>query len=186
MINNNISPKFIAHSQTLSDDDIQQVTDLLGRPARGLVSIPIRSDAGVPVVVQVASLIGTKPFPTLFWLVDKKLSYEIDRLEEVGVIAQYQAAVDESAELQAHLAQDHQNYIDLRKQLMPPEQREELESLGYMAILDKRGIGGIEKFTRIRCLHTYYAAHLIQPNMIGAMVDKQWQSLGINFAHLSN
>jgi hypothetical protein len=83
------------------------------------------------------------------------------------------------------LAQDHQNYIDLRKQLMPPEHRAELQSLGYMETLDKRGIGGIENFTRIRCLHTYYAAHLIQPNTIGAMIEAQWQSLGISFTHFS-
>lgn len=179
MIDADISSTLTPHSQPLTDVDIQQVTDLLGRTPRGLVSIPVRSDAGLPVVIQVASLVDTRPFPTLFWLVDKRLTYEIDRLEEVGVIARYQAAVDESAELQARLMKDHQNYIDLRKQLMPSEQREKLKSLGYMAILDKRGIGGIEKFTRVRCLHTYYAAHLIQPNTIGAMVDAQWQSQGV-------
>jgi len=54
-----------------------------------------------------------------------------------------------------------------------------------METLDKRGIGGIENFTRIRCLHTYYAAHLIQPNTIGAMIEAQWQSLGISFTHFS-
>jgi hypothetical protein len=182
---NDISPKFPPHSQPLTDDDIQQVRTLLGRTPRGLVSIPVRSDTGLPAVIQVASLVDGKPFPTLFWLVDKSLSYEIDRLEEVGVIARYQTLVDESIELQARLAENHRDYIDLRKQLMSPEHRGELESLGYMVTLDKRGIGGIEKFNRIRCLHTYYAAHLIQPNAIGAMVEAQWQSMGISFSHLS-
>jgi hypothetical protein len=185
MIDTAICSKFFPHSQPLTDDDIQQVTDLLGRPPRGLVSILIRCELGVPVVIQVASLIDAKPFPTLIWLVDKKINYEIDQLEAAGVIAQYQTAVNESQELQTNLVQDHQNYIDLRKQLMPPEDRAELESLGYMETLDKRGIGGIENFTRIRCLHTFYAAHLIQPNTIGTMVEAQWQSLGISFTHFS-
>jgi hypothetical protein len=184
MIDNDILPTLQPHSKPLTNDDFLKVTDLLGRPPRGLVSIPVRSEAGLPVVIQVASLVDARPFPTLFWLVDKKLSYEIDRLEAAGVIARYQAAVDESVELQERLAEDHQDYIDLRKQLMPSVQREELESLGYMATLDKRGIGGIENFTRIRCLHTYYAAHLIQPNTIGAMVNAEWQSLDISFNHL--
>jgi hypothetical protein len=135
-------------------------------------------------VIQVASLVDAKPFPTFAWLVDRKLNYEIDQLEAAGVIADYQATVDGSKELQASLAEDHQNYINRRKQLMTLLQREELESLGYMTTLDKRGIGGIENFTRVRCLHTYYAAHLIQPNTIGAMVDVKWQSLGISFSHL--
>jgi hypothetical protein len=185
MIDIAIDPKFSFHSQPLTDDDVQQVADQLGRTPRGLVSILIRSDIGLPVVIQVASLIDAKPFPTLIWLVDKKINYEIDQLEAAGVIAQYQTDVDESLELQAGLAQDHQNYIDLRKQLMPPEHQAELQSLGYMETLDKRGIGGIENFTRIRCLHTYYAAHLIQPNTIGAMIEAQWQSLGISFTHFS-
>jgi len=183
MIDIDICPKFSFHAQPLTDDDVQQVADLLGRTPRGLVSILIRSDIGLPVVIQVASLIDAKPFPTLIWLVDKKINYEIDQLEAAGVIARYQTAVDESQELQESLAQDHQKHIDLRKQLMPPKHRAELKSLGYMETLDKRGIGGIENFTRIRCLHTYYAAHLIQPNIIGTMVESHWQSLGISFTH---
>jgi len=185
MINTAILSKLSAHSQTLTDADIQQVTDLLGRTPRGLVCILIRSNLGLPVVIQVASLIDAKPFPTLIWLVDKKLNYELDKLEADGVIARYQATVDESQELQESLAQDHHNYINLRKQLMPLEHQTELESLGYMKTLDKRGIGGIENFTRIRCLHTYYAAHLIQPNTIGVMIEAQWRALGVSFRHLS-
>ena len=40
------------------------------------------------------------------------------------------------------------------------------------AALDERGIGGISEPTRIRCLHTWYAAHLVTPNTIGQLVDE--------------
>jgi len=40
-----------------------------------------------------------------------------------------------------------------------------------MAALEERGIGGIAESTRIRCLHTWYAAHLVEPNTIGALID---------------
>ena len=34
-----------------------------------------------------------------------------------------------------------------------------------------RGIGGIQGADRIRCLHTWYAAHCVQPNVVGGMID---------------
>lgn len=156
--------------QPVTREDMQQVTQLLGRPARGLVAIAVRGRTGAPVVIQVASLVDNKPFPTLFWLVDKTLNYKIDRLEASGFITHCQRLVDASPELQALLAAEHQAYIALRRRLMTRDHAETLTALGYMQILEKRGIGGIENFTRIRCLHTYYAAHLVSPNQVGLLV----------------
>ena len=31
------------------------------------------------------------------------------------------------------------------------------------------------EINRIRCLHTWYAAHLVVPNTIGAMLDDWWR-----------
>ena len=39
---------------------------------------------------------------------------------------------------------------------------------------DRQGIGGIGDFKRIRCFHTWYAAHLVAPNTVGAMLDTWW------------
>jgi hypothetical protein len=47
-----------------------------------------------------------------------------------------------------------------------------LRALGFYDNLQVRGIGGIEKPNRIRCLHTWYAAHLVVPNTIGRLVDE--------------
>ena len=43
--------------------------------------------------------------------------------------------------------------------------------------LDERGIGGISEPTRIRCLHTWYAAHLVTPNIdraVSRRAPRRW------------
>ena len=49
-----------------------------------------------------------------------------------------------------------------------------LDERGLWAALDDRGIGGIADPSRIRCLHTWYAAHLVEANTIGRMLDAHW------------
>ena len=132
-----------------TDEQCEQVTRLLGRTPRGLKAIPVLDPSGAPVVIRVASVVDNKPFPTLYWLVDAALCLQIDRLEAAGWIARLQARVDESSALQSAMERDH-----LRQ------------------ALDERGIGGITGPHRIRCLHTWYAAHLVTPNSIGRLVDK--------------
>jgi hypothetical protein len=175
-----------ALSQAVSASDIRQVEMLLGREPRGLVAIPVRSSSSEPVVIQVASLVDDKPFPTLYWLVDKRLSYAIDQLEASGKIAELQTQIDQSAELQERMVNDHQAHIALRQSLMSAEQKQAIQKLGFEKVYEKRGIGGIENFTRIRCLHTYYAAHLVVANTVGEQLEQYWQRQNICFSHLHN
>lgn len=181
-----MSDELVSSSEELcaSDNDYQKVANLLGRSPRGLRSIAVRSLEGEPVAIQVSSLVDGKPFPTLFWLVDKQLNYAIDQLEAGGLIAQLQAQIDASPELQQAMADDHRAHISLRKQLISPEQQQQIDSLGFTDVLDRRGIGGIENFTRIRCLHTYYAAHLVAPNTVGKLLNAYWLEREISFEHL--
>lgn len=169
----------------ITEEDHLKVSALLGRSPRGLRAIAVCSTEGEPVVIQVASLVDGKPFPTLFWLVDKKLNYAIDQVEATGLIAQLQARIDASEELQASLANDHKAHIALRQQLTPDEQAQQIQALGFAEALATRGIGGIANFTRIRCLHTYYASHLVVPNSVGKMLDDYWQEHDIHFDHLN-
>ncbi len=53
--------------------------------------------------------------------------------------------------------------------------RQRLAALGFGEVLDHKGIGGIADRKRIRCLHTWYAAHLVVPNTIGTMLDGWWR-----------
>jgi hypothetical protein len=159
---------------TLDNDIVNRVTALLGREPRGLEDVPVVGESGDPVVIRVASLVDDKPFPTLFWLVDPGLCYRIDQLEAAGVIVRLQQRVDAGEELRAGMVEDHRAHIALRREHMSADVCRRLRELGYEQVLATKGIGGIADFSRIRCLHTWYAAHLVVPNNIGALVDEWW------------
>jgi len=155
-------------------ETVARVAALLGREPRGLEEVAVWGPAGDPVVIRVASLVDDKPFPTLFWLVDPALCYRIDQLEAAGVIGQFQRRIDADAALRAGMDRDHRAHIALRRDSMSGFVRHRLRQLGFEDVLAGRGIGGIADFTRIRCLHTWYAAHLVVPNTVGNMVDR-WE-----------
>jgi len=148
-----------------------RVATLLGREPRGLRAIAVADTEGEPIVIRVASVVDEKPFPTLYWLVGRELCLQIDRLEAAGWIARLQARVDQSALLQRAMRGDHQQHRMSRDSFLTGEEAQFLEQRGMRAALDERGIGGIAEVDRIRCLHTWYAAHLVSANAIGALVD---------------
>lgn len=161
----------------IAADERAQVAELLGREPRGLEAIATRDRAGAPVVIRVASLVDDEPFPTLYWLVGARESYLVDQLEAGGLIAQLQAQVDSDPTLQQTMGQDHQCHIERRYRLMSPRIRSGLVTKGYYDDLASRGIGGIANFTRIRCLHTWFAAHCVEPNTIGHLLEYHCPSI---------
>lgn len=167
----------------ISVSDLQCIEQLLGREPRGLQAVVVRDKEGAPMVVRVASLVEGKPFPTMFWLIDKRVNYAIDQVESRGLIAQLQEEVDASSEWQADMEKDHQTHIYQRLSYMSDEDKAEIEELGFMGVLSTRGIGGIADFHRIRCLHTYYASHLVESNTVGKLLDSYWREAGIVFPH---
>jgi hypothetical protein len=148
-----------------------RIAALLGREPRGLRAVAVADAEGEPIVIRVASVVDSKPFPTLYWLIGSDLSLQIDRLEATGWIARLQAQVNQSDALQRAMRADHERYRIARERFLTVEEAEYLEQRGMRAALDERGIGGIGESHRIRCLHTWYAAHLVTPNAIGALVD---------------
>ena len=126
------------------------------------------------MVIRVASLVDDKPFPTLFWLLDPDLCYRIDQLEAAGLIKQLQQRIDQDTAVQAAMGNDHRAHIQLREEYMSPQVRQRLHELGFSEVLKSKGIGGIADYSRIRCLHTWYGAHLVVPNTVGAMLDDWW------------
>lgn len=161
---------------TISADTREAVAGLLGREPRGLEDVPVRDESGGPSVIRVASLVDDKPFPTLFWLVDRAICYRLDQLEAGGLIAELQQQVDADPALQQAMRRDHERYMALRERLMTPADRDRLEQLGYTEVFKRKGIGGIADFGRIRCLHTWYAAHLVEANTVGRLVDERLQA----------
>jgi uncharacterized protein len=160
---------------SVSDEDVEYIKLVNNGKVAGLQEVAARNASGKPSVVRVASLVEGKPFPTLFWLIDPELVKRISGEEATGRIAEFQQRVNEDADLRASMEHDHREYIALRQKLTPPEMQEEICKLGYDQLLAERGIGGLEKYDRIRCFHTWYAAHLVQPNTIGRMLDALWQ-----------
>jgi len=148
------------------------IRTVLGREPRGLRGIAAWNPSGQPAVIRVASVVANKPFPTTFWLIDPDLNLRIDRLEAGGAIARLQAQVDADPELQAKMMRDHEQHKRLREQFLSDEERQFLTANGMISALEERGIGGIADNDRIRCLHTWYAAHLVRPNTIGCLTDE--------------
>ena len=160
------------HQTPVTADQRARVTLLLGREPRGLREIPVADAQGEPLVIRVASVVDEKPFPTLYWLVGEELCLRIDRLEASGWISRLQHRVDASTALQLTMHDDHARYRDTRSRFLSDAERQLLSEKGMQAALNERGIGGISEPTRIRCLHTWYAAHLVTPNTIGQFVDE--------------
>ncbi len=156
----------------LCDKTIAEVAKLIGREPRGLKSVEVFNDSGEPSVIRVSSLVDQKPFPTLFWLVDKSLVYKIDQFEAFGLINTLQQRVNLDASLREAMWRDNHNHIILRESYMTDAELTQLNAMGYLEMLRKRGIGGISNRSRVRCLHSWYAAHLVKGNTIGAMLDQ--------------
>lgn len=150
------------------------VEERLGRPPRGLREIAVADSAGLPMVIRVASLVDEKPFPTLYWLIDPALCLRIDRAEAAGLIADLQRRIDADPALRESMRGDHEAHIALRESYLTPQDIQQLRSRGLWPALAERGIGGIADFSRVRCLHTWYASHLVVANTVGRLLDDYW------------
>ena len=159
----------------LTPEVIAQVALLLGRQPRGLEEIAVARPDGRPMVIRVASLVDDKPFPTLYWLLDPDLCYSIDQVEAAGLIKQLQQRIDADPQLHNSMREDHLAHIALREDYMTPQIRRRLGELNFSEVFASKGIGGIADFKRIRCLHTWYAAHLVVPNTVGRLLEDYWR-----------
>ena len=160
---------------TITPEITARVATLLGREPRGLEDVAVARPDGQPMVIRVASLVDDKPFPTLFWLLDPLLCYRIDQVEAGGLIKELQQRIDADPELRLSMREDHLAHIRMREDYMADAVRQRLQELGFDNVFVSKGIGGIADFGRIRCLHTWYGAHLVTPNTVGRLLDEYWQ-----------
>ena len=82
--------------------------------------------------------------PTRYWLVGKKESEAVSRLEAAGACAAAERAVDPEALAAAHAA-----YAQERDAALPP---------GHEGPRPSGGVGGTRQ--GVKCLHAHYAAFL--------------------------
>jgi len=127
------------------EDELPQITELLGRPPRGAYEVVVRDRAGVPVVIRNPPLLGDlTPMPTRYWLIGREENDVVGRLESAGGVKQAEAAVD-PVELEAA----HARYAAERDQAVPP---------GYRGPLPTGGVGGTRR--GVKCLHAHLAWYL--------------------------
>lgn len=135
-----------------TDDDIEQVTQQLGRYPRGIVSVAVRcSKCGTPIVVVTRPLITDHvkhptPFPTTFYVTNPVAVKAISRLEATGVMNQLteRLRASDTSELAAGYQRAHAMYLRYRQTLAQALHESEEHIAGVSA-------GGMP--TRVKCLH---------------------------------
>lgn len=153
--------------------DIDWITQELGRKPRGKVRVAVRSALGRPTVIQVEPIIDGKPFTTLYWLVDRQLHKRISKLEANNGVDGIRVAIRNSPAMCTEHKFNHLYYMHLRRLAL----RSYWVPACYKDSLYNTGIGGIRNFSEIKCLHLHYAYHLVTPTLVGKLVDTQLQIL---------
>ena len=127
--------------------DIEAVSEQLGRPARGVLGIAARNEAGEPTVVATSPRLedGT-PFPTMYYLSQPKLTAQASQLEASGLMAELAKLLEADEEISEQYRLAHQQYIADR------------ESIAHVAELEGISAGGMP--TRVKCLHALIAHSL--------------------------
>lgn len=163
--------------QVPTPEQLAIITEELGREPRGLQYVTALDSQGRPLVVQVDALVDAKPFPTLYWLSSRLLVKELSHLEAAGVIKKLEARLLEDEPLLSEYRKSHEDYIQRRWDAMSATTRQKVADLGFTEVFSRRGVGGIENWQQIRCLHTQYAHHLSGFNAVGRLLDLEY---GIN------
>jgi hypothetical protein len=135
----------------VTDEDIQTVSNQLGRPARDIVAIAARCACGNPVVVQTAPRLGDgTPFPTTYYLTHPGATAALSRLEASGLMAELQARLEAEDALAAAYLAAHEAFLADRAKLEA--------ATGVVDEIAGISAGGMP--TRVKCLHAL-AAHAL-------------------------
>ncbi len=127
----------------------------LGRPARGVVDIPVWCPHGAPAVVETRPYLDDgEPFPTTFYLTCPSAVDSVSREEAAGGVARLRWLAANDDEVEAVLERLRAWYQVRRRRLAPPGPHRD-----GGAVLDA-GIGGPRDARVATCLHAYAAALL--------------------------
>ena len=147
-------------------DDLEVVSQQLGRPARDIVGISARCVCGNPVVVVTKPRLedGT-PFPTVYYLTQPEATRAASRLEAQGKMTEYAERLAEDPEAQSHYQAAHESFVAAR------------ESIEVVSEIAGISAGGMP--TRVKCLHSLMGHSLsVGPgvNPVGdwALADTDW------------
>lgn len=160
----------------LSEEDLKKIEHCLGRKPRGAKEILLWNQSlGLPKVIRVSSFVDEKPFPTIYWLTCPVLKKRIDSLEASGLIKDLEQELKSDPELLESHRLDNLEYIKRRKQAIIQDKLSNTIPKTMLDSLERKGIGGIDDFSRVRCLHMNYAFHLVRPTTIGKILDLRYK-----------
>ncbi|PNR91315.1 hypothetical protein HWHPT5561_07245 [Petrotoga sp. HWH.PT.55.6.1] len=145
-------------SFVVSKEDLEIIEKQLGRCVSNVLTIGKRCIYGYPQVIKSFPLKDGKPFPTLYWLTCPYLVEEVSKLEAQQKIAEIEKMIQNDPGLKQQMIRAHEVEIEKRMKLLG----EKINSLPENMIkkLKETGIGGIEDFSKIKCLHLHYASYL--------------------------
>jgi hypothetical protein len=128
------------------------------------------------MVIEVLPFVKGAPFPTLYWLTCPILKKEISHIEKDGWIERFEKELFSPGSSNNTLLQEHhKNYRDQRVKLFNESSLNWEEVPEAMAkIIKETGIGGISDFNHIKCFHLHYAHHLADKNIVGQILDEQF------------
>lgn len=142
----------------VTQEDIESVSNQLGRPARDIVAIAARCVCGNPVVVKTKPRLedGT-PFPTVYYLTLPAATAAVSTLEATGLMAELQNRLAQEPELTEKYLLAHKSYLADR------------EELGQVDEIAGISAGGMPE--RVKCLHSLVAHSLAKGKGVNPIGD---------------
>jgi hypothetical protein len=163
-------------SRGVDERDLRVIEEQLGRRPRGVLAVERRCPAGHPQVIKVYPLLGEEPFPTLFWLTCPEIVRQISRLEHEGWIERLEELIQSDPELRRRYHESHRAYLRERWETLLEPDRRWIEEHGLLEVFQKRGIGGLRDWDRVKCLHMHYAHHKARGNNpIGEWIEEHFE-----------
>jgi hypothetical protein len=131
----------------ISQEDLDEVSRQLGRPARDIIEVAARCVCKRPLVVKTKPRLedGT-PFPTLYYLTQKSATAAVSALEAEGYMTQLQRDLLEDDKLSNAYNKGHLKYL---------QQRDEIEVVDEIEGISAGGMP-----YRVKCLHALVAHSL--------------------------
>lgn len=150
--------------------DIAQISEYLGREARGVIGIAARAADGTPAVVATAPRLDDgSPFPTFYYLCHPEAVTAASRLEAAGVMNEFSELLAEDEGMRAQYEIAHQQYIDDRN------------TVADIAELAGISAGGMP--TRVKCLHALIGHALAAGPGVNPIGDLAIEHSGLWAAH---
>lgn len=171
--------------EKLTAEDNQFIEKALGRIPRGILSVSSRTPDGTPSALKMQCVVDKTPFPTHFWLCSPLLIEKVNFLESQRLVKPLEILIEQSSTLAKAFLEDQKRYQKIRNACLTDQDKEFLSGLGILELFcEKRGIGGIEDFTKIRCFHMQIAHLISDDNVIGQWLQDRFNLL--NFSESLN